>query len=176
MWCVAANLFIICNWFLHFPPIFSTDSEQVARKPYLKTWLAANEFVLWLLLSDYSDRMIFTSSWTNNIKTKDMQGKCYSCTLWKRQHCRWLVLLKGSGHFKPLPCPRHFRQYDIIRTKTGGVRLRPNAWLLNKSCVARVVNHVNYEKEEDTYKDTKLLLKETAETAEAFLELLHVML
>lgn len=107
------------------------------------------------------------------------------------------------GHFGPRLCLEHFRQDDIIKTKTGGVRLKTNACPLSKSSVSKeVTNDMLLVSAEGIHiptntslmagispvlkiilrynhdhfeEDTKLLIQDySTETVEAFLELLHM--
>ena len=106
------------------------------------------------------------------------------------------------GHYGPRLCLEHFRQDDIIETKTGGVRLKLNACPLSKSSASRLVtndmmlvtsesihlptntslmaavspvlrNILRYN-HQHYEEETKLLIQDySTETVEAFLELLN---
>ena len=107
------------------------------------------------------------------------------------------------GHFGPRLCIKHFREDDIIKTKIGGVRLKPNACPLSSSSNPSVVTNdmilvsgqgihiptntslmaaisplmkdiLNYNHEHYEEKTKMLLQDYSTETIEAFLELVHL--
>ena len=107
------------------------------------------------------------------------------------------------GHFGPRLCLKHFSEDDVIRTKIGGVRLKPNACPLSTSsnpnvvtndmilvsgqgihiptntslmaAISPIMKDILYYNHEHYEENTKMLLQDySTETIEAFLELVHL--